>query len=71
MVAKCKESGAVQIGALTVENSDKRPEMNRFNAALRQVLSVSKPDLNRLLADEKASKAGKVKPGPKSKTADC
>jgi hypothetical protein len=44
------------------------PEMDRFNAALRHVLKVSKNDLNRLLAEEKASKVGKVKPGPKSKS---
>lgn len=40
---------------------------DRFNAALRQVLSVSKEELNRRLAEEKKLKAGKVKPGPKPK----
>jgi hypothetical protein len=43
-------------------------EMNRFRDGLRQVLSVSKADLNRLLADDKAAKAGKLKPGPKPKS---
>jgi len=31
------------------------PEMNRFNAALREVMQVSKADLNRLLDEEKAN----------------
>lgn len=31
------------------------PEMARFNSALRGVLRVSKGELNRLLADEKAN----------------
>jgi hypothetical protein len=42
--------------------------MRRFNDALRDVLSVSKSDLNRMLEDERRSKIGKVKPGPKPKT---
>ncbi len=42
--------------------------MDRFNEGLRRVLSVSKTDLKRILAEEKASKAGKVKPGPKPKS---
>ena len=42
--------------------------MDRFNDGLRQVLSVSKTDLNRMLAEEKASKEGSVKPGPKPKS---
>lgn len=44
------------------------PEMDRFNTALRQILQVPKVELNRMLAEEKASKAGKTKPGPKPKT---
>jgi hypothetical protein len=44
------------------------PEMDRFNTALRQVLSVSKTDLKRLLAEDNIAKAGKAKPGPKPKT---
>lgn len=43
-------------------------EMGRFNSALRRVLSVSKSNLQRLLAEEKASKVSKRKPGPRSKT---
>jgi hypothetical protein len=43
------------------------PEMTRFNDALRQILQVPKAELNRLLAEEKASKKGKTKPGPKPK----
>ena len=31
------------------------PEMNRFNDALRQVMQISKGELNQLLADEKAN----------------
>jgi len=44
------------------------PEMQRFNNALRNVLQVSKSDLNKMLADEKRANAGKPKPGPKPKT---
>ena len=44
------------------------PEMDRFNAALSQVLKVSKTDLNRLLAEDRASKADHLKPGRKSKS---
>jgi hypothetical protein len=51
-----------------LSESQKSPEMDRFNTALRQVLRVSKSDLNRLLAEDKADKAGKVKPGPKPKS---
>jgi len=46
----------------------KTPEMQRFNDALRSVLQVSKTDLNQMLADDKQANAGKLKPGPKSKT---
>ncbi len=41
--------------------------MRRFNNALRGVLSVSKSDLNRMLEEERRSKIGKPKPGPKPK----
>lgn len=41
------------------------PEMERFNNALRQILQVPKTEVNRLLAEDKAAKAGKTKPGPK------
>jgi hypothetical protein len=43
------------------------PEMERFREGLRQVLSVPKSELKRLLAEERASKTGKTKPGPKPK----
>jgi hypothetical protein len=43
------------------------PEMQRFNGALRSVLSVSKSDMQKMLEDERQSKIGKVKPGPKPK----
>ena len=48
--------------------SEPSPEMTRFNNALRQVMQVSKRDLDKMLADEKAAKSGKVKPGPKPKS---
>lgn len=40
-------------------------EYQRFNDALRQVMQVSKEDLNRLLHDEKAIEATRQKRGPK------
>jgi hypothetical protein len=43
------------------------PEMQRFNEALRDVLQVSKTDLNLMLAAEKALNADKPKRGPKPK----
>jgi hypothetical protein len=43
-------------------------EHRRFENALRQVLQVSKTDLNQMLADEKAGNAGKPKRGPKPKS---
>ncbi len=46
----------------------KSTEMRRFNNALRDVLSVSKGDLNQMLEDERRGKIGKPKPGPKPKT---
>jgi hypothetical protein len=46
----------------------KSAEMRRFNDALRGVLSVSKSDLNRMLEEERQSKIGKLKPGPKPRT---
>lgn len=54
--------------ARSVDKSENSAEMNRFNAALRQVLSVSKADLNKMLAEEKASKNGKLRPGPRPKS---
>lgn len=51
-----------------MEKQGSSVEMSRFYAALNQVVHVSKQELNRLLAEEKAAKDGKVKPGPKPKT---
>jgi hypothetical protein len=45
----------------------KAEKMQRFNDALRGVLRVSKGDLSRMLEQERRSKIGKVKPGPKPK----
>lgn len=49
-----------------------KPEMiegqeasDRFDAALKQILSVSKDELNKRLAAEKEFNAGKPKRGPK------
>lgn len=42
--------------------------MQRFESALKSVLSVSKSDMKKMLADEKAANAGKPKRGPKPKT---
>jgi hypothetical protein len=43
------------------------PEFRRFDTAMRQILQVSKTDLNRMLAEEKIANAGKPKRGPKPK----
>jgi len=43
------------------------PNSATFESALRQVLRVSKSDLNQMLADEKKAKQGKPKRGPKPK----
>lgn len=48
-----------------VSHNEISSEMARFNEGLRQALSVSKEDLRRLLADEKAANADKPKRGPK------
>lgn len=50
-----------------MEKQGSSVEMDRFYAALNQVVHVSKQELNRLLAEEKASKKGKMKPGPRRK----
>jgi hypothetical protein len=44
------------------------PEMMRFNDALRQAVSVSKDDLNRLLAQDKVTPLVPQKRGRKPKT---
>jgi hypothetical protein len=46
-------------------NPKTTPEYTNFQNALRQVLSVSKTELNRRIAEEKAVNAGKPKRGPK------
>jgi len=46
------------------------PEMTRFNDALRQVMSVSKSELNRRLEADRQAKVGKPKRGPKPKSSD-
>jgi hypothetical protein len=51
-----------------VENGDATLKMDRFRDGLRQVLSVSKTDLKKMLDEERESKRGKLKPGPKPKT---
>jgi hypothetical protein len=45
------------------------PDMERFNAALRQVLKATKDDLKRLLASDEAKASVKQKRGPKPKRA--
>jgi len=44
------------------------PEYTNFDTTMRQILQVSKTDLNRMLAEEKAANVGKPKRGPKPKT---
>jgi hypothetical protein len=46
----------------------KNNEFSAFESALKKVLQVSKADLNRMLAEEKAANIGKLKRGPKPKT---
>lgn len=46
------------------------PEMKRFNDALRQVLSVSKGELNSRIEADRQSRADKPKRGPKPKSSD-
>ena len=53
---------------MVLMSQPKSAEMRRFNNALRDVLSVSKSDLNRMLEDERRSKIGKPKPGPKPRS---
>ena len=47
--------------------SKSSPEYQNFTKALQTVLRVSKSDMNRMLEEERQSKIGKVKPGPKPK----
>lgn len=50
-----------------MKHEPKAQQMQRFNTALGSILRVSKSDLNQMLEDERRSKIGKVKPGPKPK----
>jgi len=43
----------------------------KFNDALRQVLSISKEELNRRLEADRLAKEGKPKRGPKPKTSSA
>jgi hypothetical protein len=44
------------------------PEYQNFTNALRTILQVSKGEMNQMLEEERISKIGKTKPGPKPKT---
>lgn len=50
-----------------MQNSDRSPEMSRFDNALREIMSVSKEELKRLQAEDRAQKSDKPKRGPKPK----
>jgi hypothetical protein len=53
-----------------VQNENISPEMARFNAALRDVLSISKSELQQMLATEKQESADKPRRGLKTKVKD-
>lgn len=63
--AKGCKAGSTILPMMAKHNT---PEMQRFNNALRGVLTVSKSELNQMLAEEKLANTGKQKPGPKPKT---
>jgi hypothetical protein len=46
-------------------NPKSSAESTNFENAMRTILTVSKADVNRTLAEEKAANAGKPKRGPK------
>lgn len=48
-----------------MEKVYQNPEMDRFRAALKQAMRVSKDDLKEILAQENAANADKPKRGPK------
>jgi hypothetical protein len=50
-----------------VENASQIAEMDRFRAALKQVMQVSKEEMKEILAKEKAANADRPKRGPKQK----
>jgi len=43
------------------------PEMTRFNDALRQVMTVTKPELTAMLKDDAAVESVRQRKGPKPK----
>jgi hypothetical protein len=49
-------------------SKQKSPELQRFEGALKSVLSVSKSDMQKMLDEEKQANADKPKRGPKPKT---
>ena len=53
-----------------MKTTHETPEMARFNDALRQVMSVSKDELNERIEADKQSRADKPKRGPKPKSSD-
>jgi hypothetical protein len=63
-----RDQRLVSLGYHWPMKSKSSPEYQKFTGALRTVLSVSKADMNRMLEEERQSKIGKVKPGPKPKT---
>lgn len=54
-----------------MEKVERSPEMDRFRDALKQVMRVSKSELNQIRAQEKAANADKPKRGPKFKSHSC
>ena len=55
------------LSSVCMKAKTKTTEFRVFENALRDVLHVSKADLNRMLADEKRMNEGKPKRGPKPK----
>jgi hypothetical protein len=53
---------------MSTEKNQASPEMAKFNTALRGALSLSKSDLNRILAEEKAHPTMQQKRGRKPKS---
>jgi hypothetical protein len=50
-----------------MKSSTSTPEMTRFNDALRQVMTVTKPELTAMLNDDAAIKSVRQPKGPKPK----
>ena len=51
-----------------MKSTESTPEMARFNDALRQVMKVSKTELDTLRKDDKAIEGVRQKRGPRPKT---